>query len=145
MSAASLIQQRNLIPYQPGQSGNPAGRPIGARHKIKEAFLKDFLAEWEATGPDAIHRLAMDEPAVFVKLAADLAAPAIAKANRDNPNAGVLFDAASFVVGALVGRAGGHHARDSCRATCRLVSKAPRKPQCLPVNLNAVEHLRNHT
>ena len=32
-------KQRNLIPFKPGQSGNPRGRPKGARNKLGEDFL----------------------------------------------------------------------------------------------------------
>jgi len=32
-------KHRNLIPFKPGQSGNPRGRPKGARNKLGERFL----------------------------------------------------------------------------------------------------------
>ena len=112
MSAATFpVNQHLRPPWEAGKSGNPAGRPKGARHKIAEAFLKDFLSEWETSGPAALQRLATSEPATFVKLAADLAVPAIKASGRENSSdAGVLFDAASFVAGALVGRSNAGHA-----------------------------------
>jgi hypothetical protein len=59
-------------PWQPGQSGNPAGRPIGSRQKIAEAIIRDIAAEWERSGAGVLERMARDEPAKFAQLAAGL-------------------------------------------------------------------------
>jgi uncharacterized protein DUF5681 len=47
----------NLRPWQPGQSGNPAGRPIGSRHKLAEQFIKDAYELWKIEGPAALLQL----------------------------------------------------------------------------------------
>jgi integrase len=44
-------------PWQPGQSGNPAGRPLGARHKITEAIIQDISGAWQTHGPQVLNRL----------------------------------------------------------------------------------------
>lgn len=62
----------NLKTFKPGQSGNPKGRPKGSRNKLGEAFLKDFLAEWEKGGVEALERVRTYDPATFIKVAASI-------------------------------------------------------------------------
>jgi hypothetical protein len=59
----------NLRPWKPGQSGNPAGRPVGARNKLSEALLEDLLAEWLEGGREAIRAMRLKDPAQFVRVA----------------------------------------------------------------------------
>ena len=33
--------------WKPGQSGNPAGRPVGARNRLAETFLEDLYRDWQ--------------------------------------------------------------------------------------------------
>ena len=63
---------RTLTSWGKGQSGNPAGRPIGARCKFSEQFYRDVYAEWEANGPAVLRRLAETDPATFVRVRAGL-------------------------------------------------------------------------
>jgi hypothetical protein len=58
--------------WKPGQSGNPAGRPPGARNRLSEAFLRDMMAAWEAHGAAAIETMVTERPHEFVKLVAGL-------------------------------------------------------------------------
>jgi len=63
-----------LVPYQfkPGEVHNPAGRPKGSRNKFAEAFIKDFLADWEMAGASAIQVCRLEDPAAYLRVAASL-------------------------------------------------------------------------
>ena len=65
-------QQRNLIPYKPGQSGNPKGRPQGSRNKLTEDFFRDLCDAWQAFGKSALMTAAWMHPLEFVRLVASL-------------------------------------------------------------------------
>lgn len=44
-------------PWKPGQSGNPAGRPKGTRHKLAGEFLEGLQAELRRRGPIVFQEL----------------------------------------------------------------------------------------
>lgn len=58
--------------WKPGQSGNPKGKPKGARHHLGEAFLRDLRADWEEHGKDALRRAREKKPEVYVTMVAKL-------------------------------------------------------------------------
>lgn len=59
-------------PFKPGQSGNPAGRPKGARSKLGEAFLEDLYSSWEAQGKEVIERVIATKPEQYLKVIASI-------------------------------------------------------------------------
>jgi hypothetical protein len=62
-------KHRGLRPaWRPGQSGNPAGRPRGARNKLSEAFLADLLADYQAHGRAAIQACRLKSPEGYLRI-----------------------------------------------------------------------------
>ena len=60
------------MPWPKGVSGNPQGRPPGARDKLSSIFLKELLDDYTTHGKDAIVRLRENEPGQYVRLIASL-------------------------------------------------------------------------
>lgn len=52
--------------------GKGTGRPKGSRSKFAETFLKDFLADWEENGPEAIAECRNEDPATYLRVAASI-------------------------------------------------------------------------
>lgn len=61
-----------LKPWKPGQSGNPAGRPKGARSKLGEAFLQELAADFEKHGAEAIIAVREEKPDQYLKVIASI-------------------------------------------------------------------------
>jgi hypothetical protein len=66
------IQQRGNPAWKPGQSGNPAGRPLGSRHKIAENVLGAFSLMTGADAETSLRALRDDDPGKFWQIAATL-------------------------------------------------------------------------
>jgi hypothetical protein len=52
-----------------GQSGNPAGRPLGARQKIASQLLEDLQEVWQEKGKAILYRMAIEEPSRLAQIA----------------------------------------------------------------------------
>jgi hypothetical protein len=62
----------NLVPFRPGQSGNPGGKPKGARNRLESDFLHDLAEDYRQHGKAAIERLFQKDPAAYLRIVASL-------------------------------------------------------------------------
>lgn len=93
--------------FQPGESGNPAGKPLGTRHKTTQAALILLEGEVEALTRKAVE-LALEGDTTALKLCLDRIAPAYKPSARpvmlDMPSPNNLTDTArAFVAAAANG------------------------------------------
>ena len=66
------VKQVNGRMWQPGESGNPAGRPIGAHGRFSQRFIADLTNAWEEHGAMALARTAKEYPDRFVGICSHL-------------------------------------------------------------------------
>ncbi len=58
--------------FKPGQSGNPKGRPKGARSRLSEAFLQELAEHWEQNGRDVLDQVRNNDPSTYLRVIASL-------------------------------------------------------------------------
>ena len=63
---------RDDLKWKEGQSGNPAGRPKGARNKLGEAFVKALQKDFDEHGVAAIQVVRAEKPDQYLKVIASL-------------------------------------------------------------------------
>jgi hypothetical protein len=65
-------KQQIGIPFKPGQSGNPAGRPKGARSKLGTLFLEQMLEDFTTHGAKVIEDVRNEKPDQYLKVVASI-------------------------------------------------------------------------
>lgn len=56
--------------FKPGQSGNPKGKPIGARNKLDELFVQALYKDFKEGGVEAISKCRTEKPDVYLNVIA---------------------------------------------------------------------------
>ena len=72
MTTDVTAQKQRGRPFQQGQSGNPSGRPRGARNRLSEILLCIVVDDFLEHGPEAIAQLRQKDPATYLRLVASL-------------------------------------------------------------------------
>jgi hypothetical protein len=62
----------NLKPFEPGQSGNPAGKPKGSRNKLGEAFIQALYEDFTEHGTSVIEAVRAEKPDQYLKVVASI-------------------------------------------------------------------------
>lgn len=62
----------NLTPFQPGQSGNPGGKPKASRNRLQGAFLSALADDFDQGGKAAIVAAREKDPVGYIKAIASL-------------------------------------------------------------------------
>lgn len=70
--AETTQEKQGFQRWQPGQSGNPNGRPKGSRNKLGEDFIKALQQDFEANGTVAIAKVREDRPHEYLKVIASI-------------------------------------------------------------------------
>ena len=63
---------QNLIPFRPGQSGNPGGKPLHARNRLSGRFLSELADDFDQYGRAAIVACREQNPARYLAIIASL-------------------------------------------------------------------------
>jgi Family of unknown function (DUF5681) len=70
--ASASTVPKQLTPWKPGQSGNPAGRPVGSRQRFSESVIQDIAADWAIGGAETIARVRQTDPATYFRVVASI-------------------------------------------------------------------------
>lgn len=96
-----------LIPYPKGVSGNPGGKPKGARDRLNVRFLGTLLNDFEQFGEAAIVAARENDPVSYVKIVASLLPKQIEETKPlDDMEDAELLAAIAFLRTRITGDAG---------------------------------------
>ena len=103
------------MPFEPGKSGNPAGGPVGSRHRqqLNGEFIAALLRDFRQGGPKAIERVRRTQPGVYLKVLA-LLVPREHKVEHSNAVSGLSdeeLEAAIEHIKASLAARGGNQAK----------------------------------
>ena len=86
MGADITVTKQRGRPFTVGTSGNPDGRPKGARNKLTEAFLDTVAKDFAENGAEAIERVRQEDPVMYLKLVRSLVPRELIAAHEQAPD-----------------------------------------------------------
>ncbi len=66
------MNDENLKPFKPGQSGNPGGKPVGARNRLTAKFLNALADDFDEHGTEALAACREQNVGAYIKAIAAL-------------------------------------------------------------------------
>ena len=60
------------MPWKPGESGNPKGRPKGSKHELASDYLKALQRDFHQHGEKVIAKVRERDPSTYMRLVAAL-------------------------------------------------------------------------
>ena len=86
MADVTAKKQRGR-PFEPGRSGNPAGRPKGSRNKLGEDFIAAVAQDWAEHGSAVLARVRKVSPGAYLRVVASLVPQQLAITQNDDLSA----------------------------------------------------------
>jgi Family of unknown function (DUF5681) len=121
-------QHPNLTePWKPGQSGNPKGRPKGARNRLGTQFLEALEADFNQHGAQAIALVREKKPEVYMRVVADLLPKEASLKVGTDPLEEITDDELAFIVEQLLAQYGDPRQTDADRADSAAVLLHPHR------------------
>ena len=87
----SLGNLRPAPQWQPGQSGNPKGKPKGAIDRLRRNLLKEARKHFDAHGVSAFDRTLAEKPDAYLRIMAALVAEKVESAENSGPTINILI------------------------------------------------------
>ena len=84
-SAEPTASKQRGRPFMPGQSGNPSGRPKGAKNKLTDLFLSVIADDFAEHGAEALARVRDQDPASYLKIVGSLVPRELVLQREESP------------------------------------------------------------
>jgi hypothetical protein len=84
-SAEPTASKQRGRPFMPGQSGNPSGRPKGAKNKLTDLFLSAITDDFAEHGAEALARVRAQDPASYLKIVGSLVPRELVLQREESP------------------------------------------------------------
>lgn len=72
MESQNQPESRPAYWFKPGQSGNPAGKPVGSRNKLQGDFMRALAEDFAEHGKAALVSMRTDDPSGYIRAIASL-------------------------------------------------------------------------